>query len=374
MLSCPALGTAIKRLLPVALLLLGASTVAAQHRLCFYVDKGVPGHCFVQFLPRSGPQAGQLDLARGKYPATDDRFGGPGEIRNDSKRAWTQRICYPVTAAQYNAAAAKVNTKQTTPPNYHLTADPPGNCVDWMSAVAAAATITLPTKHWWGVGTPSTFGSALKDIGDGNDFQGGTVEFNTDPTTGPDGLPVSPDPPDDVDAEEASTQAHFDPSSVGSQINLPVTDTDLGPWLTTLAAGLDVNVSNTSLGAAVVSVRWGDASDVEAQSLSFSHSYGSAGIYSVSVVTMDQGSLRRWTAQLNVQASGTVDPPIAIVVPTSAPAGGTNPGFENIFPIAQVTTSVPALPVWGHILLAMLMLTAGTLLLRRRLAQAPAGR
>ena len=111
-----------------ALVLAGAAASAwgTDNQLCFYVDKGIPGHCFVQFLPKQGPQAGATNLVYGKYPATANIFGGPGVIKNDSKRAWDQRICYSVTVAQYNGAAAKVGGKIATPPAYNLVKNPPG--------------------------------------------------------------------------------------------------------------------------------------------------------------------------------------------------------------------------------------------------------
>ena len=131
-----------------ALLTAGASAAQAQqHVVCFYVDKGVPGHCFIQLLPPAGadnPQAGQTDLCYGKYPAGNDYFGGAGVIKQDNKREWDQKICYDVTIPQYNQVATKVNAKRANPTNYSLAKNPPGHCVNWMNDAAAAGGVTLP--------------------------------------------------------------------------------------------------------------------------------------------------------------------------------------------------------------------------------------
>src|SRR5439155_16049113 len=114
-----------------ALTAITSTASGANHQLCFYVDKTtLTGHTFACFMPKGAPQAGQV-LCRGKYAAGLNIFGGPGKIKNDGARHWDQRICYVVTAAQYNGAAAKVNGKQAVPPPYHLVKNPPGNCTNW---------------------------------------------------------------------------------------------------------------------------------------------------------------------------------------------------------------------------------------------------
>ena len=95
---------------------LGGAAAAADpvRQLCFYVEKGLVGHVFMCFEPTGGPQAGRKDLCRGKY-SDGNWFGDGGEIKDDSKSKWTQRICFPVTVAQYNDAVTKVNDKQDDP-------------------------------------------------------------------------------------------------------------------------------------------------------------------------------------------------------------------------------------------------------------------
>ena len=298
---------------------LGASSAAAQHQLCFYVDKGHPGHVFVQFLPVNGPQAGRTDLCRGKYAATWDIFGGPGEIKDDSKREWEQRICFPVTAAQYNAAAGKVNGKQAAPPAYHLTANPPGNCVNWVTDTATAAGLVLPNKtnpNLGGTATPGSLAAKLKGIGDGNQSAGGgTVMDNPDTAIGPDGEPIALNPPIDVDAELTAIESHIDPTGLASLLNLPDVLTGLGSVTTSEAGGLTIEVTNTSPSDALISVNWDDGSPLEAQANVFSHSY-SAGAYTPTLAVVDNGTVRQWSWDLTVDPLEPALSPQVVNVPT----------------------------------------------------------
>ncbi len=333
-----------------SLLLLGATAPSLADTICFYVDKsGLTGHCFVQLLPMGGPQAGRTDLVYGKYPATWDIFGGPGVIKWDKGRRWDQRICYTVTVAQYNAAASKVSGKITAPPPYNLVSNPPGNCVDWMTAAGTAAALTLPGKTWFGIGDPATFGNSLKAIGNGGTFAGGTVAYNPDTNIGPDGNPVASNPPRDFGAQDMANVAHTDPAMVASATMLALDVQNLGVFPITPQSGLSVNVSNAGPGNALISMNWGDASDVEVQATSFFHVYAVLGTYPASLAVVNSEAVHLYRMLVEVTEADSSGSEVDVFVPTPVPAGGDNPGFEDPPPPEEQVPTAAEQSSWGRL-------------------------
>ncbi|MHC4217519.1 MAG: hypothetical protein ACYSU7_03595 [Planctomycetota bacterium] len=318
-------------------LAVAAMTVhGANNQMCFYVDKGVPGHCFVQFLPKQGPQAGATNLVYGKYPATRDIFGGPGVIKNDSKRAWSQRICYPVTVAQYNAAAAKVRGKIAAPPPYDLVSNPPGNCVDWMTDAAVAAGQTLPGKTGiFGISTPGAFGDSLKGIGNGGTFSGGTVAFNSDPSQSPDGSPVALVTPHDWDAGETALASHDNPVGQAFDMELLLNQQDLGVYFTTPTDPMQLEVLHPNPDDALITVNWGDGTDLDGQQTSYLHHYAVPGAYPVSLAVIDSGALHHYTFVVEV-SKGPIKNFVIAEIPPVEPNQDLNTGFEKLFPLEYI--------------------------------------
>jgi len=367
----------------VTLLALPSLGVAETEQICFYVDKGLPGHVFVQMLPsvaKGNPQGGRLDLVYGKYPSGPNMFvggAGPTTIRWDARRAWDQRICYPVTVAQYNAAVAKIRGKilivgeVQTPSPYHLLRR---NCVHWMTDVATAAGLVLPNKvNFLGIRTPGAFGRALKELGPGGMFGGGTVGLNLNLNLGADGNPIALNPPRDFDAEELAMESHNDPTALATATGLPLNEVDLGSFTTTVAAGLTVALANTDPEDALISVDWGDGSNLEAQSLGFGHNYATLGTYNGSVAVVNSGDINVYRMQVSVNTGGPINNVVNATVPTPTPAVGSNPGFENPPNPEYNASKLPALPVWAGIAMAALLFVAGILVFGKRRTETQKG-
>ncbi|MCP3933952.1 MAG: hypothetical protein GY708_01120 [Actinomycetia bacterium] len=93
-----------------------------------------------------------------------------------------------------------------------------------------------------------------------------------------------------------------------------------------------MTVSNTSTSQAVVSVDWGDGSDITSNSVAFSHNYASTGIYSASLAVVDEGAIQLWRMTIDVFDQAVTDSAV-VNVPNSSPAGGSNPGDPPIVPM-----------------------------------------
>ncbi|MCA8944431.1 MAG: hypothetical protein KDB80_17850 [Planctomycetes bacterium] len=364
--------SALTLVLAVATFSFGA---AAQHQICFYADNsGAVGHGFVQLLPTAGPQAGQMDLVFGKYPASYDLFGGPGVIKWDKGRRWDKRICFDVTTSQYNGAAQKISSKQGSPPPYHLVSNPPGNCVDWMTAVATAAGLgpgALPNKFWFGIADPETFHDSLCAFPNGGVTPSGGVvtTINPNPTFGADGVtPIAASTPRSFGGRVLAITATTSPSSAGSATGLPVSTTPLGGFTTDTTAGVAVQATNTAAAQALISVNWGDGSDVEANATTFAHLYTTEATFQGAVAVIDSGNVRHYPFQVDVVNGGPISNNIVAFVPTPTPAGGTNPGFENPPIAATIPTiggAVPAMTTTTWSILVGMLLLFGWLFHRR---------
>jgi hypothetical protein len=308
-------------------LVMCAGSVAEAHQLCVYIDKsGLTGHVFVQMLPTNGPQAGRTDLCYGKYPAGADIFGGAGVIKWDKGRKWSQKICFTVTAAQYNAAGAKINTKLAAPTPYNLLT---ANCVDWANAVATAAGQVPPASSWWGISDPETMGQTVKAAGNGAVLNGGTITYNAAPNIGPDGNPVAFNPPRDFDAGNMAALCHSDPAQVAGKMGVMLNQQGQGPVETGIGQEYAVMVFGANPDSSLISISWGDGSPIEAQDSVFSHSYALPGVYTASVITINSGMVNHVSWRVMVNDGGRPATTPVNVPPPPPPRDFPNPGFEG---------------------------------------------
>ncbi len=292
----------------VLLLIFSSTNFLQATALRFCVDCPVgapnlpvtPGHAFVQFIPMNNAQAGNPNLVYGFYPAGRNVFGGPGVIRNDSKRNWDFCITYNVTPAQYNAAAAIVNAAIAAPPNYHLLNF---NCVDFICGVAAAAGIVLPAAaNRIGVKDPNVLWTSLSNIGAGGTFGGGSVGENIS-NVAPNGGPLEANSPHDTSYESAENLGHTDPDSLGDSQGLTKDFAFLGNFNLNINDTLTVFLTGGDTANALISMNWGDGSTYDAQAYTFKHKYQTMGQYNLDFLMFDGGVVQNVTMSYNVQAN-----------------------------------------------------------------------
>lgn len=303
----------------------------AANSLYVYVDcpAGAPnlpvttGHAFVQLAPSAGPQAGGLNLVYGFYPATRNVLGGAGMISSDAGRRWDFRICYPLTAAQYNAAALTVSGDITAPPAYHLLNF---NCVDWANRIAAAAAgQTLPAfLNRVPAADPNALWTSLNGLGAGGVFMGGTVGANTAGSAA-NGGPVGAAPLDytyEGLALAGATQATAE--AMAAQMGLPFQALHLGDVAVGAGQVLTVDVAGAAPDEALLAAHWGDGSDSDLQQAPFTHSYAAPGLYPGALVVITGGEVlfADWTAV--VGAGGPAE--LLVNAPAEPPSFEFNPG------------------------------------------------
>ncbi len=329
-------GYVLRGSLGLVILLATAATVRAD-MICFCVDCptgsgiGLPvgiGHGFVQLKPMGGPQAGQT-LGYGLYPAGNDIFGGAGIIKNDTTRRSDFCLCFPVTVAQYNAAAALIRAAIAAPPAYNMATN---NCVDFVNSVATAAGITLPNTATsipfdGSVSDPAAMWNSFDAIGVGGGFMGGTLASI--------GGPVTPGTPNDYSYAGLVNDGHSDPAGVASYTSLALDSQNLGLFNANLGSGIDLNLSNVSLSSSIISIDWGDGSILEQQFTSFNHIYSNPGSYNANLFVMDSGAVHTYDMLINV--GGSPSDTIEVLVSQFPPGNVPNPGFEpSIMPLDRV--------------------------------------
>lgn len=338
------------------LALLGCGWVAvapagrlAANTLYVYVDcpVGAPnlpvttGHAFVQLAPSAGPQAGSTNLVYGLYPATRNVLGGAGMISSDAGRRWDFRICYPLTRAQYNAAALAVSGDITAPPAYHLLNF---NCVDWANRIAAAAGQTLPAfLNRVPAADPNALWTSLSGLGAGGVFMGGTVGDNPG-NTAANGGPVSATPLDytyEGLALAGATEATA--GAMAAQMGLPFQALHLGDVAVGAGQGLTVDVADAVPGEMLLAAHWGDGSDSDLQQAAFTHSYAAPGLYSGALVVITGGAVlfADWTAV--VGGGGPAE--LLVNAPAEPPNFEENPGLIPPELIREIEDEVGPLTV-----------------------------
>lgn len=312
------------------------STVRAD-TICFCVDCptgsgiGLPvgiGHGFVKLMPMGGPQAGQT-LGYGLYPATNDIFGGAGIIKNDTTRRSDFCLCFPVTVAQYNAAAAAIRAAIAAPPAYNISSN---NCVDFVNAIATAAGITLPNTATsipfdGSISDPAAMWNSFDAIGTGGTFGTGTLASI--------GGPVTPGTPNDYAYAGLVNDGHDNAANLASYTSLALDAQNLGAFNANLGTGISLNLANVNPASAIISIDWGDGSLREGQFTSYSHLYTSPGSYDANLLVMDSGAVHSYDMRIDV--GGSPSDPIGILVSSFPPGNVPNPGFEpSIMPIDRV--------------------------------------
>lgn len=321
-------------LLTVSLLIARPATAQSIYFYCACpANRFQSGHAFLQLIPsKNNPQFGNPNLCYGFYPAGWNIFGGAGIIKNDSRHAWNWRINYAVNAAQYNAVVGGIRADIAAPPAYHLLRF---NCVDWiqkMAALPAPAIALPPTLNRVGVNDPWAFQQSLVALGAGGVFGGGTVSNNA-ALVAPNGGKIA-SRPHDISYTWLAARAHdirYSLSSLATYMHLQASDQNVGIVTVDTPDPFQVDLNNTDPFNALVSMDWGDGSEYDAQSLSFSHQYAIPGTYHASLIVVDTGTIYRWLMTVQV-FDGATTGSVTITVPTATVVGGTNAGFDNVIP------------------------------------------
>ena len=269
-----------------------------------------PGHAMVQMMPMNN---GQPSQTYGFYPNSWNIFGGAGILKNDATRKMDLAITFPVTPAQYNAAAAVINADRVAPPAYNLTSF---NCVDWINTVATAAGVGLPPfANRLGISDPNALWISLNGIGNGGAFGGGTVA-----TLAFAGAGMAPLDHTYVGME---AEGHNNPISLAGNIGLGADLNMLGSFAVDASDQLSINISNIAPANSLISVNWGDGSEFDAQATGFTHAYALPGAYNADVLVVDHGTVHSYPMTINV-ADGVSTESVNIFVNDFGPATGEN--------------------------------------------------
>ena len=350
---------------------------ALDRQLCFYARQRLKGpgagHAFVSFHPINNSQVGRADLVIGKWPGRWNFtvFGG-GQRKHDVTEDWGYKICYRVSAVNYNKAAALANQND----NWSMQGD---NCVDWAKDIALEAGITLPnTMHslwgFLGLDDPEAFYQSLHRIFTGADSTPpGALVLPNLARTVEGGYPK-------VCSASGVVDAAFDDSKslagyLRLQHNLPAVPTSVN-----VRAGQTVTltISNTSVTNALVAVDWGSGDVVyqpplftnpqrEVNNTTPSHGFGATGTHVVKVIVIDAGAVNEFRVLVNVTDAAPAGPQSATVNVPNPPGNlmwvpmPTPPFIED-----DSEPNVPATSEWllGGAFVGLLV--AGSLAARRR--------
>jgi hypothetical protein len=286
-------------------------------RICFYADQPhtyPTGHAFVQMLPDRGSQAGLRTLVYGFHPKSDIHFvGSPGEIRSNATHHWDWKICYVVSVAQYNAAAAAIRAKMATPGTFALFST---NCTKWAASIARVAGVPLPSTRGARLAVPNNpalkfiastiddpvvFGASLQAIGAGGTYMGtGTVFHNTTGVT-PSG--AADPPPDHLDTQSYAGLTALglrDPFALAHGLRLTAHIVTGRPLTLGTNKTLRFEFAGATARTAILAVDWGDGSATTATS-SPRHVYRHSGSFKVRAIVIEPGTDVR--AQLTVIVS-----------------------------------------------------------------------
>jgi hypothetical protein len=263
--------------------------------ITFYDEAPAPnsrevGHAFLSIY---SPVTGKT-IYYGYYPSIlNDLFLSPGEIDDDRYTQWDVNIAYPMTPAQYQAAAAKITQYLVSQPYYSLVGF---NCMAFVASIASAAGIELPDYQLagYGIASPAVFGLSLFDVGDGNITPDGGLVTVSDP----------PDPLTPIDYEYIGivNEGETNAASLASFIGLPYDFVNLGAVNANNSNGITLSIIGASTNLAVIALNWGDKSSFQEQSLSFSHFY-SNGTYTADLLIVDAGAVHLYTMTVTVSSS-----------------------------------------------------------------------
>ncbi len=246
------------------------------------------GHGFLQLRPDSGPQAGSRKLNYGFHPKVEWRFltGSPGSIDDESKHAWSFKVCFPLTNKQYNDAQEIVNEYRRNTPEYVFTSY---NCTTWIVRVSEKLGVRLPDTRarvlvptvsfkWPPVGTtyvttgpedPERLGTILEEAWtSGRKIDGRGLVYKNVNNTFPDD---TKDPPtirlDHDSITDVARLAFKDPGELAAGLNLTARDRELpdeivgvGEPLSVPFRGLDDEVTQLRIDGRTAFVQQGGRS------------------------------------------------------------------------------------------------------------------
>jgi hypothetical protein len=307
----------------VAILLIAlgvfAPSASAQHSVYLYVCKPSPfgaGHAFLGFKPSTGPQAG-VERKVGLYPGESGAKGAlnsPGQIRNDDTHDWDHRICYNVNASTYNSIAGSVNADIAGGITYQLcpgqTPGPGTNCAGWaVGKLRAAGLCGVPSPtNKLGYPDPYALGCLLKDMAAaGIQPVCGVLEqsilFPTLQLVGYLG---------EGGYSGFCSWGHGDAVGLSNALYQPVAQSTVPQLSLRVGNVLQLTVGNINP-EAITSVEWGDGSEFEYSGTdTYSHSYTTPGIRTISLVIITDGSVQRVTRTVRVSAATGGSPLITL--------------------------------------------------------------
>jgi hypothetical protein len=277
---------------------------------CVYVDdpNHIPptGHTFIQLLPDRGPQARSKDLVYGF--ATDPWWkflDGPGVISSNATHHWSYKICYSVSAGQYDSMEARIAAQIRSPPRYKLLSF---NCTDWVIGIARVGGIKLPPANGLGarlpfVSDPVALETSLRLIGAGKEFDGGTVHRNPGkvaPNAGADPPPF----PRDVDSYTTVVEnALYYPATLAAGTHLREHERTHARLTIGRRKELTIRLAHVNSNVSVVAIDWGDRSST-LQHPSAAHRYARNGTFTVRAVVVRDATLFRSTFVTHVSGEG----------------------------------------------------------------------
>ncbi len=301
------------------------------------------GHAFVQLYTTTGPQADDPTLGGGLYPDGRNFFNAPGQIVGGFLHAWDWRITFPLTAEQFDAAQNFIDNQTANPPDYQLLSN--NNCAGWVQQVAGSVSIFLPVvNNKLGIPDPYAFEQSLSQIGDGNTFAGGSVQFNSAGTL-PNNTPDPPLPyPDQGSYDGIAAAALQDPSSLAQGLGLAFQQQAQSAVDIGAGQSLAVNLANVDIDNAIVLFDFGDGTVVE-QALSDSHSYQTSGTWQARAIVVNSGAVAVFPFQVNVDTvsgGGTVSIQVPDPPPNQPPPDRTPPVFIDPIPTTPAFGSLNA--------------------------------
>jgi hypothetical protein len=313
------------------------------------------GHSFVALTNKNGSSlfAGFYCDDYQYYFANVPEIGFSGYINDDQNTAWDYKISYPITDAQYKSALAVIAHDTQSPPRYWLIGF---NCMDWVAKVATAAGIQLPQYKYLlaGVADPLIFYTSLSAMGNGTTYMGGTVTSNNASLVRFLSTYSTVTTPVDYSYSGLEKAGHADPSALATSIGIPYDHVNLGTVNANNVNGLSLTLAGADANHDVISIKWGDGSSPQEQSLSLSHVYAT-GTYAAQLLVIDAGAVHSYDMSVVVSSStaATVAANVTPLAPVSIPNQGFVPASLGPDFLVLQTTSISVLAN-SHVLVTFL--------------------
>ncbi len=295
-------------------------------------NEAAVGHAFLSLTSKNGVTA-----FYGFYPSTSWIFATPGEIDDDKNTVWNYKIAYSISDAQYRSAAREITHDLVSQLYYSLVGV---NCMGWAASIANAAGVQLPQYlNSAGIPDPSTFGTSLKNIGNGNKYDGGLVTEDG---------PLDPPTPFDYSYSGIENVGHTNAAALATSIGLAYDYVDLGMVNANSILGLSLSLAGSNTNQSLISMNWGDGSSLQEQSLAFSHIY-SNGTYQADLLVVDAGAVHSYgmTVAVSSSAPASINVNVTPFSPVSIPNQGLVPANSVPDFVVVQATSMSVLPN-GH--------------------------